>query len=1260
MSNVITSPPQPAKCAGYKSCGAQKYYRKRPGLKLYKNTTNLCGSGPGQSPSSDQASLTGSTLNTTTGAADFQTLHSPDGFYDGISLICGFGDCARNVGSSGNRYTGNNFDFATNFCGPWTQRPPVNTFSSMPLDALAAVSVVSGGTGYTDGAVLTVTLPYAPDVTNPDDRAPTFRIHSIAGVIQSATVIDPGAVYVDLTALTAATGGGGSSAVFTFLRQDAVHEVSGCNQVGWAAVCSNRRWHGHNPFNDPNGVPTIQNIGTTEFCLGLSNYEPCRASTSPCSYTVPQTKYLKMEVDCTYISSWVSSGADNFSVGDSRHMTINPNSGIISLTGGSDMPALSPANLLGMPSPTSLLSKGIHGGLKDGLAFLAYGPTYIGIRDPLLIGYLTAGGFTITFNYTGGAANGTGHVNGKVTRDSDGFVIEWFDANFDTGHFEWHFPWAYVPISPDGGPGAGEYLMVDEVLDISATVYSLTQTFAHSYSYTDPPETYEAICTATLSIPNTVAAVTADAEANYQPWLLLDRTVMPLQTRPWDGIIPKVSRNELNTERQFSDVGVVPLTMPDYSTNPAGTMDWYDNTCQYWKHSSGSPWYGAICLPGSEAAEFTSDTGTLVTVVDGSILGQPLALINGDGVPMDYFDANFLDYENCPPRNWTDSAYLRAYGKWNKDYRVTQTTNRWEASQLAFCRQRLYGPQFAPLGGIWVSKCVQTVVRFPAFNHARPFGKDRWLVDENKVGCFTADFGTSSFTGIAGTFARTPTGFAAGQNWAMFETGVDGLYHIDTFTNPSFTCHSVGSLPSGFDYWDDGADLAGDTKGICFQFRMPSCPPFGGRLAVVSVADNGDGTCTVVLAEALPVLNNIKPDGTAGTYALDFCAADMTALKSNVVVGLQIKDSNGNRPGTHAADAGQLPLISPVDYIPTASTLTTFIVTAALADISATKWVVLYGALPGESAVNWQMPDASNHPIPKWYWCYDGWQGAHGGVGTMVKGEWSFDLRTTGEFLRMSPGTGWLANTAYAVNTFTFDGAGNMWEVTASTPPGLSGSGSSPFTGSPTVGGTVTDGNLTWTCQWVTGCTGLFAAPLPDCSGTFCYGYDPTLTTLVDVCKKTAACGPGYIVLSPHSTDTPPAGQGDRFDFSDNDFVADPRYGSRRVVSVFQGMTDPFYQIPHPVCAADECGTESYPVKGCPPTCVPIVEARAILPGSSSLTTSPDGGGGAALNETPTLLIDYTMLNAATHNTGNIAFPPSPTDQPATIYAPTGTFTPCP
>jgi hypothetical protein len=148
--------------------------------------------------------------------------------------------------------------------------------------------------------------------------------------------------------------------------------------------------------------------------------------------------------------------------------------------------------------------------------------------------------------------------------------------------------------------------------------------------------------------------------------------------------------------------------------------------------------------------------------------------------------------------------------------------------------------------------------------------------------------------------------------------------------------------------------------------------------------------------------------------------------------------------------------------------------------------------------------------------------------------------------------------------------------------------------------------------------------------------------------------------MSPHSTDTPPANQGDRFDFSDNTFIADPRYGSRRVVSVFQGMTDPFYQIPHPACASDECGTEAYPVKGCPPTCVPIVEARAILPGSSSLTASPDGGGGAALNETPVLLYDYTMLNAAAYSVGNIAFPPSPADQPATIYAPTGTFTLCP
>ena len=1224
MSNVTTSPPQPAKCAGYKSCGAQRYYRKKPGLKLYKNTTNLCGSGPGQSPSSDQAQGIGTTLNATTGTADFSPLHSPDGFFDGISLYCGFGDCARNVGSTGTRYTGNNFDFATNFCGPWTQRPPVNTFASTPMDALLEVSVVSGGTGYTDGALLTVTLPYSPS-SNPDDVAPTFRIKTTtptSGIIESATVVVAGAVYVDLTALTDANPHpSGTAAVFTFLRQDAVHNFSGCNQVGWAEVCSNRRWHGQKPFNDPNGVPTIQNIGTTEFCLGLANYEPCRASTSPCSYTIPQTKYLTLDINCTYISSWVS-GYTNFNISDSRSMSINKNSGELELNGGADMPPLTSGvdYPSGMSAPASLLSKGL-GSLKDGLDFLSYGPTYIGIRDPQSISYGT--GFTITFNYTGGAANGTGHVNGKVTRDSDGLLLEWFDVNFDTGHFEWHYPYAYVPISPDGGPGTGPILLVDEVLDITKTSYSLIRTYGSTYSYTDPPQTYTASCIATLSIANTVADVTADAEANYQSWNLMDRSLMPLQTRPWDGIIPKVSRNELPTERQFSDVDIVPLTVPNYSTNPATTMDWYDNTCQYWKHSSGSPWYGALCLAGSEPTEFASDMGTLVTVVDGSILGQPLPLINGDGVPMDYFDSNFLDYENCPPRNWTDSVYLRAYGQWNKNYRATQMTNRWEATQLAFCRQRLYGPQFAPLGGITVMKCVQTVVRFPAFNHARPFGMDQRLVDENKVGCFTADSGTSSFTGAAGTFARTPTGFAAGQTWAMFETGVDGLYQIDTFTNPDFTCHSVGSLPSGFDYWDDGADLAGDRKGICFQFRMPSCPPFGGRLAVISVTDNHDGTCTIV-TEPTPVkMDDPVPSGQ--TFTLVFCDTSMMALASNLT--------------------------------PTTSSLTTFKVTETYATIAAAKWVVLYGTLPGESAVNWSTPDEdlthASHPILKWYWCYDGWQGTHGGVGTMVKGEWSFDLRTNGESLRMTVNSR-EPNGVYPLGYETLDSAGDLWRVTTASGP--AGSSSDPFPSSPSVGDTASDGGIIWTCVWSSACAGLFGGDLPVAND----GYDPTLTTLADVCKKTAACGPGYIVMSPHSTDTPPANQGDRFDFSDNTFIADPRYGSRRVVSVFQGMTDPFYQIPHPACASDECGTEAYPVKGCPPTCVPIVEARAILPGSSSLTASPDGGGGAALNETPVLLYDYTMLNAAAYSVGNIAFPPSPADQPATIYAPTGTFTLCP
>jgi hypothetical protein len=1212
-----------------------KHYKYGLKVPIYKNTTDLHAQNSGNA----------STVDSTKGNSNLQPLHA-DGFYsDGGSHNCG----DYSSGTCGTRYDGTNYPGGYSggsvFCGPWTPRPPVNMFAKM--DALLSVVVTNGGTGYTDGALMSPVLGYAPDSSNPDDRAPTFRIKCTAGVIQSATVVDPGAVYVDLTAITTATQTPAHSggAAFTFLRQDAVHDFGACNLVGWAAVCSARQWHGIVPWTCYEGVPT-----KSKQCLGSLNWvvwEPYRS-------TPPSTKYLKLvatvthQTDITYDDS---TPAVHTKYGQTRTCEVVESSGerlgTLSIPDGYDDPATA-------SDPTTELAT-LVGKL---LAAQAGAANFFSLflQTPFGTGFtIDTTGKTISTDDVSGSATMPDSVDGDLTISSEGIPDEEFKYDFTNGifyrHKNLHRLVTTVGTAPyledNNGTTIDVTSLSDTALQIDWTTFDSLNTGDEPGSYMDRITVY-----LQLSEPNTSATVTAEVDANMEPWRLLDRTMLPLTTNAFNGIMPKVSHNERQLDVQPILDGSFDGTMTNYadwiSTGVWGKTavnGWKDMQCYAWQKSDGS-------LSSNPTSDFASVAASgIVKIIDGSVLGQPISIDSGGnvvpfdpalGIPLTYFDPNFQGYEECDNLGWF-TAYLHTYGEWCPSC-ATQMTNKWEGSALTFGRTRVCGPQFTPLTGIWAVKSIQTGVRYPALNHARPFGKDRWLVDELHVGCIAADGSDSSFTGTAGTLAGA-VAMAPGDVWSFYGTGHDGTYQIDTVTGLSFTCHSLYGLPAGFTYWDNGRNLTDTIHGVMFKFRFPSCPPFGGRLAVQSVTavDDSNGnhpgshagdpgqhagvdyipTCQIVTEATEVPMDEVVPSGIP--IAVDFCGADMAALSSNKT--------------------------------PVTSSLTTFKVLETYATIAAAKWVVLYGALEGETTVNWKMPDASDHAIPKWFWNYDGWQGKHDGVGNMVKGEWTKDFRKPGEYARMNVG-GWTANTAYALGFQVFDSGGNLWTVTQA---GTSDPSTNPFTGlTPAIGNLAYDGGVIWTCDWISGCGTIFDDP-PDCSGTNCYGYDPDHTTIADTCKGWVSCGPWYIVCSSHTADTPPTGQGIRADFADS-YVAqiDPRYGSAQYLDFIQGMIDPIYQSPHVPCGHPAANCELADPPTCPPTCVPIVEARAVIPGSTGSTGPPDGGGGSGLNAVPPVIFNYTMFSPATHTIpDNVAAPPSPLTQPDSVYAPTGIYPNC-
>ena len=163
--------------------------------------------------------------------------------------------------------------------------------------------------------------------------------------------------------------------------------------------------------------------------------------------------------------------------------------------------------------------------------------------------------------------------------------------------------------------------------------------------------------------------------------------------------------------------------------------------------------------------------------------------------------------------------------------------------------------------------------------------------------------------------------------------------------------------------------------------------------------------------------------------------------------------------------------------------------------------------------------------------------------------------------------------------------------------------------------------------------------------GTPNYGYSAFSAT--DECKGWIACAPWAIVLSPNAADTPPAGTGVIYDFPATAPI-DSAYGSYQALCVSQAMVDPLHQTPHTPCGSSTA-----------PTCVPLVEARAILPGGGS---PPDNSAGWGQNApVPPPPVDYTIVSPVTNADGQT--PPynnlTGSTQPVQHEVPPGIFPGC-
>ena len=870
-----------------------------------------------------------------------------------------------------------------------------NTFAA--CDGLLAVTVTGQGDGhYLDGDVLTITGGY-PETINGASQVATFKLKVTAGVIQSATVLTSGCYSGigsnALTAQTTATGGHGTGATFGFTRKDAQFDFGKCNIVGWQAVAAARQWHGTFGFLDacyPCPTDGTQGDPPAEKYLAIawdSHFQAAlwyNFNVSPVGGYIPNsddalpppegqdssTSFLYQEITAEAVGGNSVSGENGvIQYGVVNNVLDSTNSGTIDnftfdtftyakngiLVDGSGNPVLDSGNTI---SADSFFGAAYFLGEDYPYSFIGFPKCGEGvIPDPI-----------DSPNYED-VILWQVEVSGGMVIDS-GIGLPSFDAEYYYNNYD----------------GADQYVaLVCMVLKFQRENETYTWNVEHyvldycSAYNTDAGGvvycwgiTYGTFShgTVTLSSPNKTAG-TAPAEGDYDvmydaengllsKWNLTDPVMMPLTAQPFDGTVVKVTRNEVG--ENVSPVVYEPL------------------------------WIAGVPLVGGLPQVYVDPNLAILTangLTAGQILGAPLATKPDDTTglppanqcggdyPLDYFYSDFTTwvYGDCGTGSY--SWDVLGYGDWRSNHpelppRATQWTDAREGNRLTTGRNQKYHFQQdasdpSLTNKIWSTKWIETAVRLPSVNHARPFAVDRYTLSPTLFAC------VESFDGSVLTTRIYQPALTVGDTVAVVGTANDGIY---TFTGmdgttpiPNYMLTFISALPAGFPPMP-----VGDSDGIMAKIRWSNVPPMAGRLRIISITDNGDGTVTVT-HEPMGILN--AADSLNPVYNVDLADKTMTPLAANLLPNPEIIDSNGNRPGTTASTPGQKPLGAPVDYIPTPLTTSEFICTAAYATVKDSVWLTLYGALNADTS---PMPPAE---VAKWYWNDDR------GKGQCWIGQWS-------------------------------------------------------------------------------------------------------------------------------------------------------------------------------------------------------------------------------------------------------------------------------
>jgi hypothetical protein len=369
-----------------------------------------------------------------------------------------------------------------------------------------------------------------------------------------------------------------------------------------------------------------------------------------------------------------------------------------------------------------------------------------------------------------------------------------------------------------------------------------------------------------LSDPYTAADLLEDFKTLLDNYDLTPNTDYPWRTDEELANAPLVCFDEVPYQVSQSYTRF----MDDYSQPQNGDGSWPQRA---WLDPNNYFW---VSTAGVGQAMNTAGGNTLVTGLrTGAILSH-----NPAGYDR-HFWFGFNEFEQFPVYDPDSGSFLgtqwlnTAHGGFS-DSALPETTLRWQDKFSAQYDGQLANVTPPPgnlpkswireLGGVLVGgKYVETRLTWPSVNFGRPYGVDKFAVDQTTV-CVVLSAGVMSFTGNA-------TNAMATGDYVM--VGDDGIYQI-TVTPSSGAADSRYAAPLDQFTYTLGSKLADIPSGCDIgagyigKMRFWTAPPFG-LLAASGVWNSGTNKTTFTIP-ATPYWVSVS--GGAMTLAVDLYAPD--------------------------------------------------------------------------------------------------------------------------------------------------------------------------------------------------------------------------------------------------------------------------------------------------------------------------------------------------------------------------------------------------